>query len=213
MHDKAFNIAKDPKYDGYQWGRSLMIYNFFDKGTSSKTVKTENILNKELAEELYKPIIRKFEKRKIYSPFICNIWGAGFPDMQLVSKPNKGTRLFLCVIDIFSKYAWVIRLKDKKGITITNAFQTIVDEFNCKPSKMWEEKGSEFYNKSMKYFLQNDDTETYLTHNEGKSVLDERFIRNLKNKVYKYITSISKNIYLDNLDDIYSKYNNTHHNN
>ena len=78
---------------------------------------------------------------------------------------------------------------------------------------MWEEKGSEFYNKSMKYFLQNNDTETYLTHNEGKSVLDERFIRNLKNKVYKYITSISKNIYLDNLDDIYSKYNNTHHNN
>ena len=64
MHDKAFNIAKNPKYDGYQWGRSLMIYNFFDKGTSSKTVKTENILNKELAEELYKPIIRKFEKRK-----------------------------------------------------------------------------------------------------------------------------------------------------
>ena len=169
-----------------------MIYNFFDKETSSKAVKTENILNKELAEELYKPIIRKFEKRKIYSPFICNIWGAGFPDMQLVSKPNKGTPLFLCVIDIFSKNAWVICLKDKKGITITNAFQTIVDEFNCKPNKMWEEKGSEFYNKSMKYFLQNNDTEMYLTHNEGKSVLDERFIRNLRIKFINTLLQYQK---------------------
>ena len=77
--------------------------------------------SQELAEELYKQIIRKFEKQKVYSPFIDNIWGDDLADMQLISKFNKGIRFLL--FDIFSKYAWVIPLKDKKGITIANAFQ------------------------------------------------------------------------------------------
>ena len=77
----------------------------------------------------YKPIIRKIEERKVHSSFIDNICGADLADMQLVSKPNKGFR-FLSVIDIYNKYAWVIPLKDKKGTTITNAFQKILDESN-----------------------------------------------------------------------------------
>ena len=81
---------------------------------------------------MHKSIIRKFEKRKVHSSFIDNIWGAGPADMQLISKFYKSIHFLLCVIDIFSKYAWVISLKDKKGITITNAFQKILDEFNCK---------------------------------------------------------------------------------
>ena len=102
--------------------------------------------------------------------------------MQLIRKFNKGFRYLLCVINIYSKYAWVIPLKDKKGITITNAFQKILNGFNRKPNKMWLEKGSEFYNRSMKSFLQNDDIKMYSTHNEGKSVVAERFIRTLKKK-------------------------------
>ena len=79
--------------------------------------------NKELAEELHKPINRKFENRKVHSPFIDNIWDADFTDMQLISKFNKGIRFLLGVINIFSKYTWFIPLKGKKGITITNDFQ------------------------------------------------------------------------------------------
>ena len=79
--------------------------------------------NKELLEELHKPIIRKFNKRKVQSPFIDNVWGADLADTQLISKFNKGIRFLLCVIDIFNKYAWVLPLKDKRGITITNAFK------------------------------------------------------------------------------------------
>ena len=79
-----------------------------------KGVIEKNMSNKELAEKLHKTIIRKFEKRKVHSPFIDNIWGADLADMQLLSKFNKGIRFLLCVIDIFSKYAWVILLKDKK---------------------------------------------------------------------------------------------------
>ena len=100
--------------------------------------------NQELAEELHKRSIRKFEKRKVHSSFIDNIWGANLPDMQLLGKSNKAIRFLLCVIDIFSKYIRVIPLKDKKGITITNAFQKILDESNRKPNKIWVDKGSEF---------------------------------------------------------------------
>ena len=95
-----------------------------------------------MAEELYKPIIRKFEKRKIYSPFIDNILGADLADMQLISKFNKGLRFLLFVIDIYSKYPWVVPVKDKE-IIITNAFQKISDESNCKRNKICVDKHSE----------------------------------------------------------------------
>ena len=96
------------------------------KQTSGRTVKTENISNKELAEELCKPIIRKFKKSKVHSIFINNIWGADLAYMQLISKFNKGFRFLLSVIGIFSKYACAIPLTDKKFITITNVFQKIL---------------------------------------------------------------------------------------
>ena len=175
--DKAFNIAKNQKYDGYQRGLASIVYKCFDKKTSGRTVKNEIMSNKELAEELHKPIIRKLEKRKVHSPFIDNIWEADLADMQLISKCNKKLRFLSCVIDIYSKYAWVIPLKDKKGITIINAFHKMLDESNRKPNKTWVDKISEFYNRLMESFLQNDDTEMYSTHNEGKSVITERFIR------------------------------------
>ena len=85
----------------------------------------------------------------------------------------------MCVIDIFCKYALVVPLKDKKGITITNAFQKILKESNRKPNKIWVDKGSEFYNSSFKKWLKDNDTEMYSIHNEGKSVVAKRFIRTL----------------------------------
>ena len=100
--------------------------------------------------------------------------------------------MFFCVFDIYSKYAWVIPLKDKKGITITNAFQKLLGESGHKPSKIWINKSSEFYNRSMKPWLENNAIEMYSVHNEGKSVATQRYIRTLKNKIYKYMNSIFK---------------------
>ena len=109
------------------------------------------------------------------------------------------------MIKIFSKYEWV---GEYKGNTVTNAFQYILDESNRKPNKIWRGKGSsEFYNRLMKSRLQDNDTE----HGEGKSVDAERFIRTLKNKIYIYMTSISKNAYIDELDYIVNEYNSTYH--
>ena len=134
MRDKAFNIAKDTKYDGYQRGLASMVNKFFDKksasladkstaGSGAKRINTKLApQNQQLAEELHKPIIKKFEKRKVHAAFKDNIWGADLADMQLLRRYNKGIRFLLCVIDIFSKYAWVVPLKDKKGVSIVTAF-------------------------------------------------------------------------------------------
>ena len=101
-------------------------------------------------------------------------------------------------------------MKDKKGITITNAFQEILDKSNRKPNEMWADKGSEFYNKSMKSWLERNDIEMYSTLNEDKSVVAERFIRTFKNKTYKYMTSVSQNVCVDKLNDIVNECNNTY---
>ena len=119
-----------------------MVYKFFDKKLQGSGLAS-NKENTQLANELHKPIIRKFNKRKVYSSFKDNIWGVDLADMQLLSKFDKGFRFLLCVIHIFSKYARVVPLKDKKGISIVNTFQIILKESNRKPSKIWVDKGSE----------------------------------------------------------------------
>ena len=113
--------------------------------------------------------------------------------------------------DIFSKYAWIVPLKDKKGVSIVDAFQKILDDSNRKPSKIWVDKGSEFYNNSFKKWLKDNNVERSSIHNEEKSVVAERFIRTLKTKIYKHMTSVSKNVYIDKLDDIVGEFNNTYH--
>ena len=102
----------------------------------------------------------------------------------------------MCAIDLFSKYTWIVPLKDKRGITIVNAFQKIISK-GRKPNKIWVDQGSEFYNNSFKDFLKINNIEMYSTYNEGKSVVAERFIRTLKNKIFKHMTAVSKNVYFE----------------
>ena len=113
LRDKAFKIASDPKYDDCQRGLASMVYNFFDKKSSGSGIANEP--NYQLANELHKPIIRKFKKRKVYSTFRDNIWGVDLADMQSFNKYKKEIKYLLCVIDLLSKYAWVVPIKDKKG--------------------------------------------------------------------------------------------------
>ena len=121
--------------------------------------------------------------------------------MQSLSKYSKGIKYLLCAINLFRKYAWVIPIKDKKGTSIVNAFKKIISE-ERKPNKIWVDQGSEFYNTFLKDFLKIINIEMYSTYNEGKCVAAERFIRTLKNKIFKHMTGISKNFYFDVLDDI-----------
>ena len=175
-----------------------------------------SLSNQHLANDLDKRIIRKFEKRKVYSSFKDNILGVDSADIQLISKCNKGIRYSLCVIDsniydIFSKYAWVVPLKSEKRVTIVNAFQKTLKESNRKPYKIWVDQGSEFCNSCFEKWLKDNDIEIYSKYNEGKSVVVERFIRTLKSKIYKHMTAISKNLCFDVLDDIVNEYDNTYY--
>ena len=118
------------------------------------------------------------EKRTVYSGFRDSIWGADLAEIQLISKFNKGFRFLLCVIDIFSKYTWVVSLKDKRGISLVNAFQKILHDSNRKPNKIWVYKGSEFYNSSFKKILKDNGIEMYSIRNKGNSIVAEKFVRN-----------------------------------
>ena len=113
--------------------------------------------------------------------------------MQSLSKYNKGIKYLLCAIDLYSKYVWVVPLKDKRGITIVNAFQKIISKEH-KPNKILVDKGGKFYNKLFKRFLKINNIENYSTYNEGKSVVAERLIRTLKNKIFKHMTAVLKNV-------------------
>ena len=209
LRDKAYNIASNPEYDGYQRGLASMDYKCFDKKSMGKGMAGPSSLK--LADELHKLVIKKFNKRKVYSQFKDNIWGVDLADTRLLSKQNTGIKYLLCVVDLFSKYAFVAPLKDKKGISITNAFNKIIKQSNRNQNKIWIGQGGEFYNHVFKKWLSNNDIIMYSTFNKGKSELVERFIRTLKNKLYKHMTAINKNVYYDVLDDIVNKYNNAKH--
>ena len=155
--------------------------------------------NKILAEQLHKPVIKKFDKRKVYLQFKDTIWGVDLADMQSLSRKNKGIEYFLCAIDLSSNYTFVIPLKDKKGISIVNAFNKIIKQSNRKPNKIWVDQGGEFYNHAFKKWLSDNNVIMYSTFNEGKSVVAERFIRTLKNKLYKHMIATGKNVYYHNV--------------
>ena len=132
--------------------------------------------------------------------------------MQSLSKKNKNINDLLCAIDLYSKFAFVVPLKDKKEISVTNGFNKIIKESGRKPNKIWVDQGSEFSNHVSKRWLSRNNIIMYSTYNEGRSVVAERFIRTLKNKLYKHMTATGKNVYYDVLDDIVNEYNNTKHN-
>ena len=187
LRDKAYTIASNPEYDNYQRGLASMVYKFFDKKSmGSGTIKPS-------------------------SQFKDNIWGVDLADTQSLSRKNKGIKYLLCAIDLYSKYAFVIPLKDKKGGSIVNAFNEIIKQSNRKPNKIWVDQGGEFYNNVFKKWLWDNEIIMHSTYNEGKLVVAERFIRTLKNKLYKHVTATGKNVYYDVLDDVVNKYNNTKH--
>ena len=217
LRNKAYDIASNPEYDGYQRGLASMVYKLFDnKSIGSGTTKSKDTTKSSslehssliLADELHKPVIKKNNKRKVYLRFKDNIWGVDSADMQSLSKKNKGIKYLLCAIDLYSKYAFVIPLKDKKGISIINGFNKIINQFKRKPNKIWVDQGSEFYNCVFKKWSSDNNIIMYSTFNESKSVVAERSIRALKNK---HMTASGKNVYYDVLDDVVNKYNNTKH--
>ena len=138
LKDRAYEIAKNPKYDEYQRVLASMVYKFFFLS-----------VNKELPQELHKPLIKKFKSNKAYARFKDNIWAADLTEMGSLSSKKQGIKYLLFVVDVFIKYAWVKPLKDEKGKIVHNGFIETVNESNWKPKKLWVDQRREFYNSPM----------------------------------------------------------------
>ena len=137
---------------------------------------------------------------------IDKIWAADLADMKALSKENEGVNFLLLVIDTFSKYGWIVPLKNKKAQTIVKALKEIFKESGRRPNKLWTDKGTEFFNKDVKDLVY-----LYATENEEKSSIAERWIRTMKENMFKYFTDNNTNKYIDVLPDLVEDYNNTVH--
>ena len=163
----------------------------------------------ELADELHKPIRHKFQKRKVVAKAVDDIWTADLVEMIPLAKFNKGFRYLLMVIDVFSKYGWIIPLKTKTGADVTHAFKELFEE--RVPTRIWVDKGREFWNSSLKQLLSKHNIILYSTENEEKSSVAERWNRTMKRKMWKYFTANNTHKYIDILPALVNKYNNTYH--
>ena len=167
--------------------------------------------SQQLAEELHKPITRNFRKRRVISKGIDKIWAADLIEMQKYSKWNKGVKYLLMVIDVFSKYGWIVPLKDEKTESVSTAFDEIFKTSKRKPTMLWTDKGSEFISKHFKEFLKKNKIKLYHTENEEKSSIVERWNKTMKNRMWRMFSANNSTVYWDKLDKLVDDYNNTYH--
>ena len=165
----------------------------------------------QLAEELHKPIIRKFTKRRVFvKPGVDEIWAADLVEMGRFSDWNKGIKYLLMVIDVFSKFGWIEPLQNKKGETVAAAFEKIFKS-GRKPRLLWTDKGKEFYNKNVNQLLSRKTIKLYSTENEEKSSVAERFNRTIKQNMWKMFSANNNTIYFDKIDELLKNYNSSWH--
>ena len=167
-------------------------------------------MSEELADELHKPIRKHFEKRRVISKHVDDIWAADLVDMQYYSRSNKGYKYILMIIDVFSKYGWAIPLKTKTGVEVSKAFADLWKK-QKPPKYLWTDKGKEFINKHMNELLVKYNVHLYWTENEEKSSVVERWNRTIKSKMWKYFTQNRTGVYIDILPTLIENYNNTYH--
>ena len=205
--DKMIKAINELPYNQQQYGTFLVKNIIRSKRKLGLGVENHN---KILSEELHKSKRKNYPRRRIIVNHIDEIFAADLVEMQKFAKLNKGYRYLLTCIDIFSKYSWVIPLKDKKGITIKNALEKIFKQ--RKPKFLWTDRGTEFYNKQVQDLLNENNIKLYSTNNsEIKSAVIERFNRTFKNMMYKKFTENNNTIFYNILDELLNNYNNKYH--
>ena len=230
QHDVDYTICKDDKkckhradkkmvraldavpWNQRQWGHFLARNTINTKrklglGTGKKKNAQNLAWQEKLADELHKPIRRNFPKRRVIVRNVDDTWCSDLVDMQKLSKWNKGYKYLLMVLDLFSKYGWIVPLKTKTGLEVSKAFESIFKK--GKPKKLWVDKGKEYYNKNMLDLLAKNNIEIYSTENEEKSSVCERWNRTIKEKMYKRFTMQNNTVYIEILPKILSSYNNS----
>ena len=171
-----------------------------------------SIWSSQLADELHKSAGKRFQKRCVFAKQIDDIWTADLVDMSPYSRSNSGYKYLSTVIDVFSKYGWIVPLNTKTCKETAMALQKLfTTTTNASPSRLWTHKGTEFYNQQSKRVLTANNVTLYSTENEEKSSVVERWNRTMKNIMWKYFTANITQKYIDDLPSMVEKYNNTHH--
>ena len=205
--EKMIKAINELPYNQQQYGTFLVKNIIQSKRKLGLGIEDHN---KILSEELHKAKRKNYPRRRIIVNHIDEIFAADLVEMQKFAKLNRGYRYLLTCIDIFSKFAWVIPLKDKKGITIKNTLEKIFKQ--RKPKFLWTDRGTEFYNKQVQDLLNENNIKLYSTNNsEIKSAVIERFNRTFKNMMYKKFTENSNTIFYNILDELVNNYNNKYH--
>lgn len=194
------------------------VINFLQRLFTSDTLSNDRMIvgggeiwTDKLAEELHKPRRIHFPRRRVNVKGIDQIWSADLVDMQAFSKENLGVKYLLTIIDVFSKYAWIMPLKTKTGKDITEAFKFIIEGSKRKPAMLWVDQGTEFYNRTFMKFLKDNNIHMYSTHNEGKAVVVERFNKTLKSQMWKFFSANNTMKYVDILPALLRRYNHSAH--
>ena len=201
--ESYFDPRQPASFEGCQ-----NFYRHLNKKFTTKQIK--DWLSKQDSYTLHKPVRFRFPRRKIYAKCIDDLWQADLADVSPLSKQNDNYEYLLTCIDVLSKFAWVIPLKNKTGRAITDAFSKVI--IQRQPIHLQTDKGSEFKNKLFQSFLEDRKIKFYTSENSDiKAAVVERFTRTLKTKTFKYFTFKGTHKYIDVLDDLVNSYNNTFH--
>ena len=182
------------------------------RATKVSRQKVQEWLSGEETYTLHKPIRQKFQRRKIVVSGTDKQWQADLVDVRNIKKQNDGFTFLLTVIDVFSKYAWVVPLKDKTGLSVVRAFKQIFAEDHRKPVKLQTDKGTEFSNRTFQTYLREQGVEFFVTQNEDiKAAVVERFNRTLKQRLYRYFTRKNTSRFIEVLPSLVRSYNRSYH--
>ena len=211
MDDYLASVYYDPKRSGGFGGVDRLYKDVKKEGKFNiNRTKIKEWLMKQDAYTPHKPIRRRFRRNRVIMVGIDEQWQMDLADMQSTPKFNDGYRYLLVCIDVFSKYAWVVPWKNKTGLSLVDAFKTILSS-GRKPKKIITDQGTEFFNKHFKALLKDEDIELYNTYNETKASVVERLIRTLKTRMWRYFTEKKTMRYIDMLPDLVYWYNHIVH--
>ena len=161
--------------------------------------------NSKLATELHRPVSRKFRRRRVFATGQDKIWASDLADFQKLARHNRGYKYLLVCIDIFSKYLWLVPLKNKTGLEVAKALESLFK--TVRPTRLWCDYGKEYWNNTVEKLLKKYGITLYRTYNEGKSVVAERVIRTIKTWIYKRFTTDNTDKWIDMIDSLAKTYN------
>jgi hypothetical protein len=208
-------ILEEIYNDASQPGSLSGLENFYrvlkSKKIKIKRPELKNWLSTQNVYTRHKPIVKQFPRNQVITRGIDDLWQIDLADLQKISKFNDNNRYLVTCIDVFSKFAWVVPIKNKKSDTVLEAFKFIVNSSGRKPNFLQSDQGTEFLNSKFKEYLSEIDVGFYYVNSELKASVIERFNRTIKEKIYKYFTLKNTERYIDILDTLIQTYNNSYH--